>query len=122
MWYTEGKGDEDLNVHYFQRWNETQLKQLDLNNAIPLRCQLPYSPLSYEGTLVRIRWCVRLRMFCSGSREIVAQMPFQLISDVAASEVPSGTVPGGDVQADATRVGDAVGDAAVRRDVVGDKP
>lgn len=84
MWYTEGKGEEDLNVHYFQRWNETQLKQLDLNHAVPLRCQLPYSPLSYEGTLVRIRWCVRLRMFCSAGREIVVQMPFQLVSDVVA--------------------------------------
>ena len=84
LWYTEGKGEEDLNVHYFQRWNETQLKQLDLNNAVSLRCQLPYSPLSYEGTLVRIRWCVRLRMFCSAGREIVVQMPFQLVSDVIA--------------------------------------
>ncbi len=87
MWYTEGKGEEDLNVHYFQRWNETQLKQLDLTNAVPLRCQLPYSPLSYEGTLVRIRWCVRLRLFYSAGREIVVQMPFQLISDVAETQL-----------------------------------
>jgi hypothetical protein len=81
MWYTEGKGDEDLHVHHFQRWNDAQLQQLDLRHALPLRCELPQTPLSYEGTLVRIRWCVRLRMFCRSGREIVVQAPFQLSSD-----------------------------------------
>jgi hypothetical protein len=85
MWYTEGKGDEDLNVHYFQRWNQNQLQELDLSQTFPLRCDLPQSPLSYEGTLVRIRWCVRLRLFCSGGREMVVQVPFQLVGDATAS-------------------------------------
>lgn len=86
MWYTEGKGDEDLNVHHFQRWNESQLKALNLLNPCPLQCKLPFSPLSYEGTLVRIRWCVRLRMFCSAGREIVVQTPFQLVSNAAIDD------------------------------------
>lgn len=110
MWYTEGKGEEDLNVHYFQRWNETQLRQLDLNDAVALRCQLPYSPLSYEGTLVRIRWCVRLRMFCTAGRELVAQMPFQLISDVVDSQAVGNTSA-------AARHSDVSNEATVRRDV-----
>lgn len=88
MWYTEGKGDEDLNVHHFERWTESQLRQLDLYKPASLHCELPYSPVSYEGTLVRIRWCVRLRMFCSAGREIVAQAPFRLVSD-AAPQTPA---------------------------------
>jgi len=83
MWYTEGKGDEDLNVHHFRRWSDAQLKELDLGRSHGFQCALPLTPLSYEGTLVRIRWCVRLRLFCTVGRDSVAQVPFQLISDVA---------------------------------------
>jgi len=81
MWYTEGKGDEDLNVHHFRRWSDGQLKELDLTQSHGFQCSLPLTPLSYEGTLVRIRWCVRLRLFCSVGRDSVAQVPFQLTSD-----------------------------------------
>lgn len=81
MWYTEGKGDEDLNVHHFRRWSDDQLKELDLTQSHGFQCSLPLTPLSYEGTLVRIRWCVRLRLFCSVGRDSVAQVPFQLTSD-----------------------------------------
>jgi len=84
MWYTEGKGDEDLNVHHFRRWSDVQLKELDLNQSHGFQCSLPLTPLSYEGTLLRIRWCVRLRLFCSVGRDSVAQVPFQLISDSVA--------------------------------------
>jgi hypothetical protein len=81
MWYTEGKGDEDLNVHHFRRWSDVQLKELDLTQSHGFQCSLPLTPLSYEGTLLRIRWCVRLRLFCSVGRDAVAQVPFQLVSD-----------------------------------------
>ena len=83
MWYTEGKGDEDLNVHAFQRWNDSQLRELDLSQRHQLHCALPVTPLSYEGTLLRIRWCVRVRLFCSAGLDAVAQAPFQLLSDLA---------------------------------------
>jgi hypothetical protein len=85
MWYTEGKGDEDLNVHHFRRWSDSQLSELDLGQSHALVCALPLTPLSYEGTLVRIRWCVRLRLFCSVGRDSVAQVPFQLTSDALPS-------------------------------------
>jgi hypothetical protein len=91
MWYTEGKGDEDLNVHHFRRWSDVQFKELDLNQSHGFQCALPLTPLSYEGTLLRIRWCVRLRLFCSVGRDSVAQVPFQLISD-AMPNVPTGRV------------------------------
>jgi hypothetical protein len=89
MWYTEGKGDEDLNVHHFQRWSDSQLGALDLDQSHALECVLPLTPLSYEGTLVRIRWCVRVRLFCSVGRDSVAQVPFQLTSDALLSSPAS---------------------------------
>ncbi len=78
LWYTEGKGDEDLRVHFFQRWNETQLRALDHDEPQVVSTLLPQSPVSYEGTLIKIRWCVRLRLFRSGG-EFVCQQPFRLV-------------------------------------------
>jgi hypothetical protein len=79
LWFTEGKGDEDLHVHHFERWNEQQLQALDLTVAHEIDCELPHSPVSYEGTLVRIRWCVRVRLFRSSGQECVTQQPFHLV-------------------------------------------
>ena len=87
LWFTEGKGDEDLQVHHFDRWNDAQLNQLELTIPHSIECQLPLSPISYEGTLVRIRWCVRLRLFCSSGQECVTQHPFQLVSCLASLEL-----------------------------------
>lgn len=80
LWFTEGKGDVDLQVHSFHQWSESDLRQLDLSIWHSFRCELPLSPLSYEGTLLRINWCVRMRLFCEGSKEIVVQTPFRLTS------------------------------------------
>lgn len=83
MWFTEGKGDEDLHVHFFRRWSDTELFDLDLTQTHGFQSALPLTPLSYEGTLLRIRWCVRLRLFCKVGRDCVAQVPFQLIREAA---------------------------------------
>jgi len=80
LWFTEGKGDVDLQVHSFHQWNASDLQQLDLSLWHGFRCELPFSPLSYEGTLLRINWCVRMRLFCEGGKEIVVQTPFHLTS------------------------------------------
>ena len=79
LWFTDGKGDEDLHVHHFERWNDQRLQALDLSLAHEIDCTLPLSPVSYEGTLVRIRWCVRVRLFRSGGRECITQQPFHLV-------------------------------------------
>jgi len=86
LWYTEGKGDEDLHVHHFVRWNDMQLQDLDLNSAHEIDCVLPLSPVSYEGTLIRIRWCVRVRLFRSAGRECVTQQPFYLVGSLEPAE------------------------------------
>lgn len=79
LWFTEGKGDEDLHVHHFARWNDAQLQRMDLSARHAIDCVLPLSPVSYRGTLVRICWCVRFRLFRAGGPESVTQQPFQML-------------------------------------------
>lgn len=80
LWYTEGKGDEDLTVHYFHRWSAVRLQELDLEVPQHFETKLPESPLSYNGHLLRIRWCTRMRLFLSDEPEVVVQEPFSLVS------------------------------------------
>ncbi len=108
MWYTEGKGDEDLHVHYFERFSGDQLRNAEVRRGEEspgeqqhafgeqqhafgqrqhafgqrqrIECRLPPTPLSYHGRLVRIRWCIRLRLFMDDGRSIVAEQPFHLVA------------------------------------------
>lgn len=80
LWYTEGKGDEDLHVHHFQRWSADQIRSLDLQQGQPLVCRLPATPLSYRGRLITIRWSVRLRLFLEGGKGTVTEQPFDLVT------------------------------------------
>lgn len=80
LWHTEGKGDTDLQVHYFRRIEEDQLRRSGLADTQSLHCLLPATPLSYHGRLIRLRWCVRLRLFLSDGREIVTDQPFYLVA------------------------------------------
>jgi hypothetical protein len=77
LWYTEGKGDEDLSVHDFHR----VVVEEHAGDAADCRGRfstvLPNSPLSYEGQIIKVRWCARLRVFLRG-REIVGQHRFRL--------------------------------------------
>lgn len=78
LWYTEGKGDEDLSVHCFQRRTPTDVLDGDLRSLHRLECQLPATPLSYSGFLFKIRWCVRVRVFLRGGRDVYVDEIFQL--------------------------------------------
>ena len=78
LWYTEGKGDEDLSVHYFERRTPTDVVDGDLRSLRRVECRLPATPLSYHGFLFKIRWCVRVRAFLRGGRDIFADEVFQL--------------------------------------------
>jgi hypothetical protein len=107
LWHTEGKGDEDLHVHHFQRLVETQIRRSGLADQQSLRCDLPRTPLSYHGRLISVLWCIRLRLFLAGGREIVAEQPFHLVADesrpqiAARMQTDSGDAAGSD---DAIRV------------------
>jgi hypothetical protein len=89
LWHTEGKGGEDLAVHYFERWQPRRAAAVDLAQARPFTTVLPASPLSYDGALVKICWCVRLRVQVRSGRELIAEEPFRLL----AADAPEGAEP-----------------------------
>lgn len=78
LWYTEGKGDEDLAVHYFERLTADDAEPPTLHELRRFEVTLPNSPLSYEGVLIKIRWCVRLRVFARQGKDFVSERDFQL--------------------------------------------
>jgi hypothetical protein len=77
LWYTEGKGDEDMGVHFFQRHVANDGIE-DLRQLRSFTSKLPNSPLSYQGELLEIRWCVRLRAFLKRGRSVALDHPFWL--------------------------------------------
>lgn len=78
LWYTEGKGDGDMGVHYFERHLANDEMAGDLRQLRRLAATLPNSPLSYQGKLIEIRWCVRLRVFLKRGRSVTLDHPFWL--------------------------------------------
>jgi hypothetical protein len=77
-WYTEGKGSEDRGVLFFKSLPRSELSQSPLSEGYRLETVLPTSPLSFEGRLFKLRWCIRLRLFLSDGRQISAEHPFYL--------------------------------------------
>lgn len=77
LWYTEGKGEEDLGIHFFDRVaGEPAATTAD--GAVSFGTSLPASPLSYEGVIVKIRWCARIRLFFTSARDFVSEHVFEL--------------------------------------------
>ncbi|MCC7086936.1 MAG: hypothetical protein IT427_18205 [Pirellulales bacterium] len=91
LWFTEGKGDEDLAVHYFERLSAGDLPEMDLSELRRFQTVLPRSPLSYEGVLVKICWCVRVRAFLNSGRNFVFEKAFQLGDVPVGDEVLAAT-------------------------------
>lgn len=89
LWYTEGKGDEDLGVHHFERHLPADVSGGDLRQLQQIRTTLPNSPLTYEGGIVKIHWCVRVRVFLRGGKESFREQPFRLGSVPAVRLEPS---------------------------------
>lgn len=78
LWHTEGKGEDDIGVHFFERRLPADADGGDLRPMRRLRTRLPNSPLSYRGAILSIQWCVRLRLFLRRGREYVVEQPFTL--------------------------------------------
>lgn len=78
LWYSEGKGDEDLDVHEFRRIETDDMNWSAFRREERFETTLPLSPLSYEGLIMKIHWCARVRVFPKRGREIVAELPFVL--------------------------------------------
>lgn len=97
LWYTEGKGDEDLGVHHFERFTQDAAaaageERSSLHELRSIATKLPLSPLSYAGRIVKICWCVRVRAFLTRGREAVADQWFQLGTVASPAERLSGDV------------------------------
>jgi hypothetical protein len=86
LWYTEGKGDEDMAVHEFWRLNTDDGDWIDPRRPARFSTTLPNSPLSYDGMILKICWCVRVRVFFHRGKDLVGQKAFQL-GGVPAVEV-----------------------------------
>jgi hypothetical protein len=85
MWYTEGKGDEDIGIHYFERNTPGAAVDGDLRQLLRLTTKLPRSPLTYNGTLVKLRWCVRVRLFWGRGKQTHVDRLFQLVPRATSS-------------------------------------
>jgi hypothetical protein len=78
LWYTEGKGEEDFGVHYFDGFSIADDDEGTSENFRRFSTVLPNSPLSYDGSLVRICWCVRVRVFLRRGKELASERVFRL--------------------------------------------
>lgn len=78
LWHTEGKGGEDLAVHYFRRLSRESGDWIDPARPGRFSTTLPNSPLTYNGVIVKIRWCARVRAFLERSKEVFGEVPFRL--------------------------------------------
>ncbi len=87
LWHTEGKGEQDMSVHYFERIEPQNGHPVDFRQPQRFRTVLPNSPLSYDGLIVKINWLVRVRVFLLRGKEIVSEAPFWLGAVPQASEV-----------------------------------
>jgi hypothetical protein len=59
LWETEGKGDTDRGVVHFAVLADGDPSAARREHAFEVR--LPLMPVTYDGVLLRIRWCVRVR-------------------------------------------------------------
>ncbi len=78
LWCTDGKGDNDMAVHYFRRLSDDDDGPADLRRAGRFSTALPNSPLSYDGALIKLGWSVRVRAFLTSGKELFAEQPFRL--------------------------------------------
>jgi hypothetical protein len=86
LWHTDGKGDEDLAVHDFRRLAAEEGDWIDPRYPGRFSTVLPNSPLSYQGAIIKLHWCVRIRVFLTRDKEVVGELLFQL-GDVPAVRV-----------------------------------
>ena len=78
IWVTEGKGEEDIGVHFFQRRNRNAINQDTLSQPQRFSTVLPASPRTYAGKILKVHWCVRVRLFLVSGHEITKDREFIL--------------------------------------------
>ncbi|MFK7770424.1 MAG: hypothetical protein AB8B55_24655 [Mariniblastus sp.] len=78
IFITEGKGEEDIGVHFFERRNQQSLTSDTFRQPQRISTVLPASPLSYDGEIVKIKWSVRVRLFIDDGNHITEDKFFRL--------------------------------------------
>ncbi len=78
LWHTVGKGSEDMGIHAFRRYAIEAGDWIDPRRPGRFNTLLPKSPLSYSGTLIKLQWSVRVRLFLADGRQAVEDLPFHL--------------------------------------------
>jgi hypothetical protein len=79
-WFTDGKGDEDQGVHFHHKRQADDPSPLTEGTFATI---LPPSPLSYDGVLFKIVWCVRVRAVRGGWSKPLEGTAYFHIGDVA---------------------------------------
>ena len=87
LWRTEGKGDEDMGVHFFKRMTLGDEDESDFLTQPKFETHLPRSPLSYDGVILKIRWAIRVRVFMRNGKDFHLDYPFQFGRLFVAQEV-----------------------------------
>lgn len=87
LWHTEGKGDEDIGVHFFERRTPIDCPDGDLRELHRFSTICPPTPLSYEGRILKVKWCVRVRVFPKNGKEISFDIPFRLGKGIKPNSV-----------------------------------
>lgn len=75
LWRTCGKGQQDIGVHFFER-TTGPFDQVKLSSPAKFSTVLPPTPLSYDGQIVKIEWCARVRVLLKGNRQITEDLSF----------------------------------------------
>jgi hypothetical protein len=78
LWHTAGKGDEDMGVVHFEDWLGKDGRPYALGQPQEFTYRLPETPLSYDGFLIKIHWCVRVRARWSRGKDTLNEVPFTL--------------------------------------------
>ena len=78
LWYTSGKGEEDIGVHFFRSDSFDENSDSARAELRFFQTVLPNSPFSYDGSIVKIHWCVRLRIFPRRGKQIVVEEIFDV--------------------------------------------
>lgn len=77
LWITSGKGDEDMGVHEFHR-RVSDDENPDLRALHEFETALPNSPLSFDGTILKLHWLVRVKVFPEKGPTYTQDLSFQI--------------------------------------------
>ena len=93
IWITEGKGDTDIGVHHFERRPKQALTPDTFKQPQRISTVMPASPLTYEGKILKIRWCIRVRLFLPNAYQVTHDCFFSLGDTKTFPEITDGIEP-----------------------------